>query len=99
LNATNQDIPSFRDHLVVTSIPEGCPGADDQEHPVVYDSDVSGDVANFTEPALPSTAAGPLMNPVVGPFLVGSYRLTVTLADDLGRGMTTFDCIEIVKAR
>jgi hypothetical protein len=97
-NSGSQAAPAFRDRLVVTSIPEGCPGSDDVDHEVVFDSDADGDRADFTEDGLAPGAAGPLMQPVVGPFPAGSYRLTVTLADDLGDGVTTFNCIEIVPA-
>jgi hypothetical protein len=98
LNASNQDVPAFIDRLVVFSIPEGCPGSDDLEHEVMYDSDVDGDVNDFAEPELAAGATGPLMQPSVGPFPTGSYRLTVTLANDSGQGMTTFNCIEIQEA-
>jgi hypothetical protein len=98
LNISDQDVPSFIDRLVVSSIPEGCPGSDDQEHEVVYDSDVNGDASDFAEPDLAAGATGPLLEPSVGPFSAGSYRLTVTLANDSGQGVTTFNCIEIVKA-
>lgn len=40
LNAGNKDVPAFVDRLVITSIPEGCPGSADQEHEVVFESDV-----------------------------------------------------------
>src|SRR5262249_26314852 len=96
-NSSGQDFPAFVDRLVVFSIPEGCPGSDDVEHDVMFDS---ANVTNgdFEEPELPAGSAGPLVQPMVGPFPAGSYRLTVTLADDLGRGATTFNCIEIVAA-
>jgi hypothetical protein len=97
-NISSQDVPSFRDRLVVTSIPEGCPGSDDQEHEIIFDSDIDGNVNEYTEPALAAGVAGPLMHPTIGPFPVGSYRLTVTLANNVGTGMTTFNCIEIVSA-
>ncbi len=98
LNISDREVPEFIDRLVVSSIPEGCPGSDDQEHEVVYDSDVDGETADFTEPDLAAGAAGPLMEPMIGPLSAGSYRLTVTLANDSGQGATTFNCIEIVEA-
>jgi hypothetical protein len=49
--------------LVITS-PEGCPGSDDVEHDVVFESDVE-------EPELASGTAGKLMDPSVGPFPAG----------------------------
>ena len=91
-NAGNNDVPAFVDRLVITSIPEGCPGSDDVEHEVVFESDVE-------ESELASGAAGKLMDPLVGPFPAGSYRLTVTLASDLDDGVTTFNCIEIESSR
>jgi hypothetical protein len=91
LNASDKDVAAFVDRLVITSIPEGCPGSDDREHEIVFESDVE-------ESELASGATGKLMDPLVGPFPAGSYRLTVTLANDLDNGMTTFNCIEIKKA-
>jgi hypothetical protein len=90
-NAGEKDVPSFLDRLVITSIPEGCPGSDDIEHDVVFDE-------SFDDGGLAAGTAGDLIEAEVGPFAAGSYRLTVTLADDLGTGFTTFNCIEIVKA-
>lgn len=98
LNNSSQDFPEFVDRLLIQSIPEGCPGSDDVDHDTVFDSDKEGDPNDFSEPDLLSGQAGPLLNPSVGPFPVGSYRLTVTLANDLGVGETTFNCIEIVAA-
>ncbi|MFJ9456453.1 hypothetical protein ACIRST_15330 [Kitasatospora sp. NPDC101447] len=95
-NVSNHDISSFVDRLVIQSIPEGCPGSDSVDHDTVFDSDVDGAASDFTEPDLRAGTAGPLMNPSVGPFSAGDYRLTVTLAKDLGVGHTTFDCITIV---
>jgi hypothetical protein len=91
LNISDQDVPAFVDRLVITSIPEGCPGSDDVKHEVVFQTDID-------EPELASGAAGELMNPLVGPFPAGSYRLTVTLANNNGSGLTTFNCIEIEAA-
>ncbi|WP_333738618.1 hypothetical protein [Streptomyces sp. IBSBF 2806] len=88
VNASDVDVAAFTDRLVITSIPEGCPGTDDAEHPVVFDE-------SFDEPALGPGQSGPLQNPTVGPFAAGAYRLTVTLADDSGTGFTTFDCIDV----
>ena len=66
-NDTAENIDPFRDHLVITSIPEGCPGSDDNDHPVVFDS-ADRDAADYTEDALPAGATGPLMQPSVGRF-------------------------------
>ncbi|TGS54601.1 hypothetical protein EN844_32465, partial [Mesorhizobium sp. M3A.F.Ca.ET.201.01.1.1] len=41
-NAGDADLMAFIDRLVITSIPEGCPGSDDVEHEVVFDSDTDG---------------------------------------------------------
>ncbi|MEU9605007.1 hypothetical protein [Streptomyces sp. NPDC048057] len=92
VNRSGKDVDAFTDRLVVTSIPEGCPGSDDAEHPVVFDS-------TFDEPALGPGQGGPEQNPTVGPFAAGSYRLTVTLANDTGAGDSTFVCIPIESAQ
>jgi hypothetical protein len=91
VNRSDVDVEDFTDRLVITSIPEGCPGSDDSEHPVVFDE-------TFEEPALAPGEAGPLQDPTVGPFAAGAYRLTVTLADDTGTGDETFNCINIEPA-
>jgi len=88
VNASDVDVEAFTDRLVITSIPEGCPGTDGAEHPVVFDG-------TFDEPALGPGQTGPVQNPTVGPFAAGAYRLTVTLADDSGTGFTTFNCIDV----
>ncbi|MEU9497249.1 hypothetical protein [Streptomyces sp. NPDC048196] len=98
LNNSSQDFPAFVDRLLIQSIPEGCPGSDDVDHDTVFDSDQNGDPSDFSEPDLVSGQPGPLLNPSVGPFPAGSYRLTVTLAHDLGVGHTTFNCISVVAA-
>lgn len=98
VNTTNQSIRSFHDHLVIRSVPEGCPGSNDQEHPVVFDSAVDGNDSDFTEPDLPAGATGPLMQPFVGPFAAGSYELRVTLDSEMGRGDETFICIDVQKS-
>ncbi|RWG00428.1 hypothetical protein [Mesorhizobium sp.] len=98
LNAGANDLSAFIDRLVVTSIPEGCPGSDDVEHDVVFDSDVDADASDYTEEALSAGKVGALMEPSVGPFPAGSYRLTVTLASDIAEGDASFNCIEIVPA-
>ncbi|MFD5555059.1 hypothetical protein ACFWIA_14635 [Streptomyces sp. NPDC127068] len=98
LNVSTQDFPAFVDRLLIESIPEGCPGSDDTEHEAVFDSEVDGDANDFSEPDLLAGGTGPVLNPSVGPFPVGDYRLTVTLANDLGVGHTTFLCIPIVAA-
>ena len=91
------DSPAFNDRLVVTLITEGCPGSDDKDHPVVFDSDTDGDSQDFLEPPLAAGAEGNLMQPMVGPFPAGSYRLTVTV-DTKSSMTTTFNCIDIVNA-
>src|SRR3954468_1055622 len=72
LNVGDQAVPSFLDRLVVTNIPEGCPGSDDVDHEIVFDSDADGDPGDYTEPDLVPGSAGPLMQPLVGPFPAGS---------------------------
>ena len=96
-NTGQVDSPAFTDRLVVTLIAEGCPGSDDQEHPVVYDSNVDGNAQHFLESSLAAGAEGDLMQPIVGPFPAGSYRLTVTL-DTNSSMTTTFNCIDIINA-
>lgn len=86
---------AFTDLLVVTSIPEGCPGSDDQDHAVVFDSSQSGNAQDYMEGPLPAGATSPGVQPTVGPFPTGSYRLTVTLAQGL-TNTTEFTCIAIV---
>ena len=96
-NAGQVDSPAFTDLLVITSIPEGCPGSDDQTHPVVYDSSTDGNPQDFLESPLPAQTQGSLMQPMVGPFPAGAYRLTVTLATGLVNS-TLFNCIDIIAA-
>ena len=96
-NAGSVDQEPFDDRLVVHEIPEGCPGSDDQDHPIVFDSQGDGEAEDYAEAGLRPGEEGRLMEPTVGPFPVGSYRLTVTL--DTASSMTTsFNCIEIVAA-
>jgi len=90
--------PEFVDRLVVRHRPEGCAGPEEQEETVVYDSDVDGDPADFAEPALLAGETGPVMAPQVGPFAVGSYRLTVTLDEGGPNPVTSFNCVDIVRA-
>jgi hypothetical protein len=47
------------------------------------------------EQPLAAGATGSLMQPSVGPFPTGSYRLTVTLAQDLAN-VTNFNCVDII---
>ena len=96
-NAGAQATSAFTDSLVISNIPEGCPGSDDQEHPIVYDSATDGNPQDFEEPPILPQSEGILMGPEVGPFQRGSYRLTVTL-DQGGSDVATFNCIEIVPA-
>lgn len=85
---------AFTDLLVITSIPEGCPGSDDQDHPVVYSSDTQGNPQDFLEQPLAPGQGGSTMQPMVGPFPAGSYRLTVTLALNVSN-TTNYSCIDI----
>lgn len=96
LNAGVANSTAFTDQLVITSIPEGCPGSDDQDHTVVFSSDTDGTPSDYQEQPLAPGAAGNLMQPTVGPFPAGAYRLTVTLANDVGNGDKTFNCIDII---
>jgi hypothetical protein len=98
-SARNQgatDAPAFTDLLVITQIPEGCPGSDDQDHPVVYNSDNDGNPQDYMEGPLAKGTEGPLMQPTAGPFPAGFYRLTVTIAAGLA-DVTTFNCVEIIQ--
>jgi hypothetical protein len=90
--------PAFTDQLVITSIPEGCPGSDDTTHAVIFDSKSGTDQLEYQEQPLAPGATGNLVQPFVGPFSAGAYRLTVNLAEDLGIGSTTFNCINIIPA-
>ena len=96
-NAGPSEQDAFDDRLVVHAIPEGCPGSDDKEYPIVFDSQVDGEPSDFAEDPLGPGEDGRVMEPSVGPFPAGSYRLTVTL--DTASSMTaSFNCIEIVPA-
>jgi hypothetical protein len=97
VNSGPADNPAFSDRLVVTLLPEGCPGSDDQDHRVVFDSDADGDAEDFQEAALAAGAVGTVMQPTVGPLDVGFYRLTVTL-DTRSTMTTSFNCVEILAA-
>jgi hypothetical protein len=88
----------FTDWLKISEIPEGCPGSDLDEHPVVYDSAVDGDAADLSEPELLPGEIGPLLEPLVGPFAAGSYRRTVTFDDGGPNPVSLLNCIEIVEA-
>lgn len=85
---------AFSDRLVITNIPEGCPGTDGQDYPVVYNSDTQGDPQDFQEQSLAPGQQGPLMQTTVGPFLAGSYRFTVTLAVNAS-DTTSYNCKDI----
>ncbi len=87
--------PDFVDRLEVLRRPEGCAGPEDQEETTVYDSDIDGNPDDFAESALRPGEAGPLMTSLVGPFAVGSYRLTVTLDEGGPNPVTLFNCIEV----
>jgi hypothetical protein len=71
-NSGPSDNPVFSDRLIVTRLPEGCPGSDDEDHTVVFDSDTDGDAEDFQEAMLAAGAEGTLMQPTVGPFAAGS---------------------------
>ncbi len=86
--------PAFTDLLVITQIAEGCPGSDDQDHPVVYNSETDGNPQDYLEQPLDPQTTGELMQPMVGPFPAGSYRLTVTLGKDLAN-VSNYACIDI----
>lgn len=90
--------PEFVDRLEVIALPEGCPGSDLEKHTVIYDSTVDGNPDDFAEPELLPGEVGPLMEPEVGPFAVGSYRLTVTLDDGGPNPVSLFHCINVVEA-
>ena len=93
-NAGSADSPAFTDLLVVVSVPEGCPPSDDQEHPVVYNSETDGNPQDFLEQPLKAGEIGPVLSATVGPFPAGSYNLVVTVAKDLSN-VTLWNCIEI----
>jgi hypothetical protein len=97
-NLGPDEAPEFSDRLVISHLPEGCPGSDDVEHTSVYDSADDGDPADFVEPPLPAGTIGPLMAPLVGPFPVGSYRLTVTIDEGGPNPVTMSHCIDIREA-
>jgi hypothetical protein len=90
--------PEFVDRLEIIELPEGCPGSDAEEHTVVYDSAIDGNPDDFAEPELLPGEVGPLMEPEVGPFAAGAYRLSVTLDDGGPNPVTIFNCINIVEA-
>jgi hypothetical protein len=95
-NTGSSASPGFTDLLVVSSLPEGCPGDDTKDHPVVFNSDRDADnPQDFLEGALDPGQTGGLMQPQVGPFAAGDYRLSVTLAEGLAN-TTQFTCITIV---
>jgi hypothetical protein len=102
-NTGQADSEAFIDNLTIYSVPD-CPGSDDNLT-AVWDSDADGDPQDFQEPPLAAQTQGPMMQPTVGPFPAGFYRLTVTLnsgnppADE--QDMTnnlTYNCIEIIEA-
>jgi hypothetical protein len=88
----------FVDRLVIALRPEGCAGPEKQDETIVYDSDADGDPVDFAEPPLEARETGPLMAPLVGPFLAGAYRLTVTLDAQGCHPVTLFNCIDIIEA-
>ncbi len=96
-NAGQTDSPAFTDLLIITQVPEGCPGSDDQDHPVVYNSEQSGNPQDYLEQPLAAGAEGTMMQTMVGPFPAGSYRLNITLAKDLSN-TTNYNCVEIIAA-
>jgi hypothetical protein len=97
-NAGTSASPGFTDLLVISSIPEGCPGDDNADHPIVFNSERDADnPQDFLEGPLDPGQTGSLMQPRVGPFAAGSYRLTVTLAQGISN-TTLFSCIDILPA-
>lgn len=88
-NAGSEDVPDFIDRLVITHLPEGCPGDDSIDHEVMLDAEID-------EAGLPAGTGGSVTEHEVGPFATGAYRVTVTLADDTGDGQTLAICIDIV---
>ncbi len=96
-NASQVASQAFSDLLVITSLPEGCPGSDDQDHPVVYTSTTQGDPQDFLEQPLAPGQEGSVMQTTVGPFPAGSYRLTVTLGVNQFN-TTNSSCIPIIAA-
>ena len=97
-NAGSSASPGFKDLLVVSNLPEGCPGDDSKDHPVVFNSDNDADnPQDFLEGALDPGQTGSLMQPRVGPFAAGAYRLTVTLAEGLAN-TTLSTCINVVSS-
>lgn len=84
---------AFTDLLVITSIPEGCPGSVDKDYQVVFDSSKSGNPQDYTEGPLAAGAVAPTMQPTVGPFAAGSYKFTATLGVS---NATDFNCINII---
>jgi hypothetical protein len=97
INIGNLASLAFTDLLVITQIPEGCPGSDDQEHSVVYDSDTEGiNPEDFSELPLDPQQEGRLMKTTVGPFPVGDYRINVTLGYGL-YDIKNWSCIKIIE--
>lgn len=87
-NIGEDDVPAFIDRLVVTHIPEGCPGSDGTEHEVVFESEVE-------QAEIHAGQFGELVSVEVPGLSEGAYRLTVTLADDLAIGESTFNCVNV----
>jgi hypothetical protein len=55
--------PAFTDLLVISSVPEGCPGDDNKDHPVVYNSERDAEnPQDFLEGALNPTLAKNISN-------------------------------------
>ncbi len=102
-NAGQADSEAFIDNLTIYSVPD-CPGSDDNLT-AIWSSDADGNPQEFQEPPLPAQAQGPMMQPTVGPFPAGFYRLTVTLnsgnppaAEQDMSNNVTYNCIEILEA-
>jgi len=53
------------------------------------------DPQDYMEGPLPAGSTSPGVQPTVGPFPTGSYRLTVTLAQGI-TNTTEFTCIDII---
>ncbi|MGO9928602.1 MAG: hypothetical protein ACLPLP_21440 [Mycobacterium sp.] len=89
----------FRDHVVIRSV-AACPGDDNDENsPVVYDSDTDPnlDPGDLKEEPIAAGGFGPVKQASVGPFPAGSIRISVTLDAD-GTPVTTFDCIKVASS-
>ena len=100
MNIGQADSEPFTDNLTIYQVPS-CPGSDD-DLTEVWSSDVDGDPSDFEQDAIPAGGQGSMMQPTVGPFPPGFYRLTVTLnsgfppaPEQTSANNSTFHCIEV----